>query len=534
MSNNYLDLPTANLEIEEKVPEDKAKKIADSIAFSVWGEKIACGVSFPVSDEKGEAVAHVFPYFCNSTRFPQHKEIFDEVERLRSENEKISQDQKHSKEDLKPNLSKFIGSFGSIYVSATKKGFPVIRISHFLHPYFLIGKVAKNQAKRYLKDENVKLKKYYFLGPHKEFFEFASKKNRILIHAKTLRPEKPEIVFASKPSLDSLKSKQEIKDVWKQIEDSKLSLIDVDEISQTHTLKLIANYELIPVINWTYWCVPTAYMMVFGFWDNAAKSKGYATIGGYGRLIDYWFEHPSSGNNVPNMLDEMIDPTLSPPTWRAGFNYDYNFSVQNQKATAANYWLWKTIKAIIDSGKPFVWSVPGGAVSRIDGKVVGGRHAMTAFGYHILNLFGHSFRFVVVYNTWGAINGVGDPSQQYDEYHYSYCDGIGRVLPGAGTNGDHAIIISPDGDETLQVSKQSQIVWYVWGNKIANTTISFSADGGNNWSTIVNALKTKIGWNSYTWTPNKTTQKARIRIQCYTNSKDLIAADGSQTNFKIS
>jgi hypothetical protein len=298
-------------------------------------------------------------------------------------------------------------------------------------------------------------------------------------------------------------------------------LIDADKISKTHTLKLISHHELIPVVNWTWWFVPTAFTMVFGFWDNYVESKG--TIAGYGRLIDYWFNHSTNGNNVPNILDEMIDPNKK--TWRNGFNWDYNFTVNNYTANATNSWLWKTIKAEIDGGKPLVWSVPPGVVGQ-------GGHAMTAFGYRIIHSYLFNLKFIVVYNTWGAINGVGDPLQQFDEYYYTLCHGIGQVVPGTGTNGDHAIIITPDGGETIQTSKQTQIVWYVWGNKIKKTTISFSHDGGKSWTTLAN-LNTKLGWNSYTWTPTNVTNKARIRIQGYTITQELIAADGSQINFNI-
>jgi hypothetical protein len=520
--NSYPSLPTANRKTEESIPISTLEKIADSIGYGVWGERIARGAPFPVSDEKGEAVAYVFPYFRNADRFPESKEIFDEVKRLRLSQERISQSQTPIKGDLRQDLSQLSSRFGSVYVSATKRDFPVLRTSHFLHPYFFVGELAGEEAKRHLDTEEVELRRYYFLGPHEEYFEFVSKRKSVIIHAKSLKPEKPERVLVSRDVEISSQLLREIKKAWEQIEKIPPMLIDSDELSKTHTLKMISHHELIPVVGITWWCVPTAYTMVFGFWDNYVKGKG--TVGGYGRLIDYWFDHSTNGNNVPNILDEMIDPNTR--TWRAGFKWDHNFTIKNHTATAANGWLWKTIKAEIDSGKPLVWGVPPGVVNPTIG------HAMTAFGYRIIHTFLFDLNFIVVYNTWGVMNGVGDPLQQLDEYYFTKCQSIGLVVPGAGTNGDHTIIISPDGGETLHTSKQSQVVWYVWGNKIKKTTLSFSHDGGKSW-TIIADLGNKIGWNSYTWTPTKVTNKARIRIQGYSIFKELIAADGSQTNFKI-
>lgn len=520
--NHYPDLPTTSNSVEEGVPTSTLEKIADTIGYSVWGEKIVRGAPFPVSDEKGEAAAYVFPYLRNVDRFPEKQQIFDEVKKLRPKNERASQQKTKMNGALKQNLSQLSSRFGSVYVSATKRNFPVLRISHFLHPYFFVGELAAEEAKRNLKVEQVKLKRYYFLGPHEEYFEFVSKRNRILLHANSLKPEKPEkILIPKKPEVSS-QLYREIEKAWKGIEKHTPILIDADDISKTHTLKLISHHEIIPIVGITWWCVPTAYTMVFGFWDNYVKGKG--TVGGYGRLIDYWFDHSTNGNNVPNILDEMIDPNTK--TWRVGFKWDHNFTVKDHTATEANSWVWKNIKAEIDSGKPLVWGVPPGVVHAEHG------HAMTAFGYRIIHTFLFDLKFIVVYNTWGVINGVGDPLQQLDEYYYAFCRNIGRVVPGAGTNGDHAIIISPDGGETLQTSKQSQIVWYVWGNNIKKTTLSFSHNGGKNWTKIAD-LENKIGWNSYTWTPNKVTNKARIRIQGYTVSNELISADGSQTNFNI-
>jgi hypothetical protein len=505
-------IPTGNQVQEAAVPISTLEKIADAHAYAVWGEQIARGPPFPVVNEKGIVNAYVFPYILGSDRFPEYTEIFDRVKRSTSKPDQISETQSQ------------MGRFGSIYVSATRMNFPILRVSHSLHPFFLSGQIAQENAEDHLKSKEVRLRKIYFLGPHEEYFEFASQQRNILIHINSLEMKKPEDVLIREPVTTTIppKVRKQIEKSWASAIETTPEGIDADEVSKTHTEKRIPHWELVPVIDWTCWCHPTAFIMVLGYWDNYVKGKG--TIIGYGRLIDYWLEHvkhclpnytgPNPMRNVPNLIDKIIDPKTG--TWAGPWKDvikkldKYNFSDKEVYADSSNDWAWNDLKQEIDNGKPVKWNVH--------------LHGMAAFGYRTTSLG----KYVILYTTWGSTS-----QQQLEEWHYTLCTGIQCIYPGGGTNGDHAIIISPDGGETVKSLIPSEIVWFVWGNKIKKTSLSFSPDGGKNWTTIAKDLKTKPGWNSHVWLPGQITNKARIRIQAYTNNKELIAGDGSQTNFKI-
>jgi len=49
------------------------------------------------------------------------------------------------------------------------------------------------------------------------------------------------------------------------------------------------------------------------FYDHYYKGKKST---GFGRIVDFWYEN-GTGHNVPNFIDELIDPNLSPPSWRS-------------------------------------------------------------------------------------------------------------------------------------------------------------------------------------------------------------------------
>jgi len=534
---DYPSMPIANLDVENAVSMATLENVADAHAFELWGEDIARGQSFPVADATGDVFAYVFPYIRGSTHFPEYAEIFDEIRQLRLNYQEISEGdgQPNSIEmpaEFYNELRQTVGEFGSIYVSARSTNFPILRASHFLHPYLLVGDLAQEEAMRYLDREETRLDKLYFLGPLQEYFEFTSGEDRILIHVNSLEAWAPEEVLSVEPdSSVPPELMSEIEDMWEQVTEPATPIeIDANDLSGTIILKLIPLWKLVPVVNWTYWCVPTATTMVVGFWDN--YYKGIGTINDYGRLIDYWFVH-SSGNNVPNFIDEIIDPQTTPPTWRKrpdGTGYKdlgefinetqkYNFSFQEESASSSNYYCWNILKGEIDSGRPLLWSVPPGVVHPDIG------HAMTAIGYRIDT---RGWKFVIVYNTWGKT-----AEDQKDEYYYAYCSGVGCLFPGGGTGGNNLIIIYPDGGEALQRLVPSTITWFVCGDTIKKTTLSFSADGGKTWTAIVSDLTTKACWNSYQWVPETATTKGRIRVQGYTDTDEYIAGDGSQKHFSV-
>ena len=499
-----------------------AANISDSHAKGIWGANIARGNPFLIHKEDGTPLAYVFSYALNTFEFPSYEQIFSVV---RTSTEMHSLRDKQFYEALKND----IGSFGCIEVSATRSNFPVLVVRHSLHPYFLYAEMAADVAGNRLNSSEVALDIIEYSGPHELYFHFSSPKGNIQLNAYLLKTKEEMKSLAAQIEPDGSKPVpfHEIidsrrKEAWAQIDDPGIRNLE-------DTVKWIDNYTLVPVVDWTHWCVPTAMTMTAGFWDYYDPRQG--TWPGYGRIIDYWFDHTDHCNNntvtnVPNVIDEIIDHSTC--TWSTlgltgtlNTTNGYNFSWTDIKGTPDNDWCWGDIVSEINAGRPAVWGVGPAAA-----------HAMTAIGYRITG----AQKFVIVYNTWGST-----AEQQLAEYNYDQWGGspntdtgVGKLLPEGGTGLNHAILVSPRGGETVIGS--TNISWFVWGEDIKWTIIQFSKDGGTTWGTVHQdywLLPTNSGWNSYTASLNDTTAKGRIRLYCFSSILTYIAGDGSPKNFFV-
>jgi hypothetical protein len=502
------------------VPIDTLEKIADAHAFELWGENIGRGEPIPLSDASG-IYAFVFPYILNSRRFPSHETIFNQVRSLRNQN-KAGEKDENIPDAYYSKLKQFGNGFGSICVSAKYTDGPVLWMSHFLDMYFIIGESAKEEAINQL-GKDVNLRNYYYFSPEEQYMEFASGTKTALIDA--CIPGKSVSKDALKLRSPESKSKEiasEISKSWARLTASPSTASVPESVSlnlapgtgiapiglhinaiPVQIEKKINNWELIPIVDHTpkNWCVPTSQAMVIGFYDNYVKGKG--TFLGYGRLIDYWYELTPGGFNLPNLIDDLLSPQ------GASAINNYSFPVKNTNGDKSIQW--KTLKAEVDAGRPCFFNIPG--------------HTTAAFGYRV-NSNGN--KFAIVYDP-------PNPSTPtyINEYDFQQCDGIGTLNISGGTDGDNLIIIEPDGSETFYMLVPKEIVWFVWGNSIKKTKLSISEDGGNNWKTIADNIPTEGGWNSYAWIPGTSGTRTRVKVEGFTTSNVLIAADGSFKNFSI-
>jgi hypothetical protein len=529
MDKFWLPSSNVNSNAEDQVPIGTLEKIADTYAHDLWGKNIARGHPIPAINEVGELTIYIFPYIRNSDHFPEYDNIFNVVRdlRLKHRNEIAECDRQEAvasrqTSDSYAELERQFGQFGSIYVSATRKDFPIIGAIYALHPYFLLGEVAQEEAEHHFGRNDVKLESIYFLGPHAEYLNFSAGNERILLNMRTLERKVPGDILATRKKEilpDSIKT--EIKQLWSDMEKPQVG----STYSAGATIsKLINNWNLIPVVNWTWWCVPTAATMVMGYWDNYVN--GIGTNLGFGRLISHWYNHPNpkfAGNNVPSFIDELIDPTTG--NWRAGFKdfpdfikktYGYTFKREEFAANANNDWAWSTLVNEINANRPVLWGMSDP------------NHAVAAFGYHINN-----GKYVVAYNTWGQHPEDPSDQSQKSEWIYTKCDGMTAHIPITGDGGENIATISPNGGEILYTYVPLEISWFVWGNSIKKTSILFSIDGGNSWSTVANDIITTQGINSYSWRSNIATSNGRVRVKGYDNIGQYIAGDGSHRNFSI-
>lgn len=522
----YPPPPTANLVVDDGVPMGTLQKVADAHAYDVWGEEIAGGFPFPMADQAGDVVAYVFPYIIGSKQFPACERIFDTVRTVRSGYQESSEAEDGRNPARMPDefyaeVRERLGQSGSVYVSATRRNFPIIRVSHSLHPYFLLGEAAQRKAERHFGRRGAKLEKMYFLGLHKEYFEFALGEQRILIDASSLETQPPEQILSLKPArpIPDIVLKH-MEDAWDEVTDAAPTAIDANDVSSTYTRKLIPHWKLVPWVGYTYWCVPTSVSMVLGFWDNQAK--GVESIKGYGRVVDYWFEHQSSNYNVPNVIDKIIDPKTG--NWRDknanwwetvnrmdGYAFTSSLLVYggrpNHWAAAEPETAWLALKGTIDSGRPALWGTSN--------------HQLVALGYDVRG----SQVFVIGY----------DPNEPESLQEWQFSEGVEvqLVLPGGGTDGDHMVISSPYGGETVEMLMPCKIFWEVWGTKINKMNLYFSEDGGRSWAAVATEVRANAGPNSYLWHPPKETKKGRVRLEAYSQDGEYIAGDGSRDNFTV-
>jgi hypothetical protein len=351
------------------------------------------------------------------------------------------------------------------------------------------------------------LTRIYSLGLHQEYFELAIPTRRILLDVHTLREVEPEAALHPCPSGPM---------GWPGEFEPPASPAPPIPVVVAPVLKLVPFDQCVPTVNWTWWCMPTAFTMATCYYDNFVKGVGGNL--GYGRLVGYWFDHPKYKHNVPDFIDQLIDPTTG--TLRSGFTgfadfiqktYGYDFSLRNVDANPGNDFAWADIISEIDAGRPFVWAVPG--------------HCTCAFGYRIT---AKGEKFVVIHTTWGDTDAV-----QRQEWLYTKGTGLGAITAGGGTPGQDAALFAPGGGETFVGNVPTTIKWYVWGDKITTAKLSYSSDGGNTWTNIAHEVVCTPGWNSFSWKPQFGTTKGRVRIQCYDAAGTYIAGDGSQGNFTV-
>ena len=456
--------------------------IADAHAFEVWGHEVAHGDAVPVAGLAGDVRAFVFPYIIGANAFPSAESLAT----LQAD----------------PKIR-----FGTIYVAAGLTEHPVLGVAHALHPLFVNRKQAEAVGRSLLGPE-AQLTRIYWFGLHQEYFELATPNRRILLEVHTLKEVEPEAALHLCPTEPMI-------DLRIPREPPVRPAPPVPAVVAP-VLKLVPFDQCVPTVNWTWWCVPTAFTMATCYYDNFIKGIGGNL--GYGRLVGYWFDHPKSGHNVPDFIDQLIDPATG--TWRAGFTgfpdfiqktYGYNFSLRNVDANQVNDFAWADITAEIDVGQTCVWSVPN--------------HATCALGYRIT---AKGEKFVVIHTTWGDTDAV-----QRQEWLYTMGTGMGAITAGGGTPGQDAALWVPSGGETFLSNVPANIQWYVWGDKITRAELSFSSDGGNTWTNVAHGVVCTPGWNNFSWKPLFVTGNGRIRIQCYDAAGVYIAGDGSHANFKV-
>ena len=505
----------------QMIPMRTLESIADAVAFEVWGERVGRGVPVPLSDRRG-TFAYLFGYVRGETRFPSIESVFDHLRELRRQADAdLAADRVGT---YRADLRDFGNRFGSVCVSATQDDPPVMWISHFLPTYFITAEDADLEARRRI-GADVSITRYYHFSPEEQYLEFTDGARIVLVDAGDPRREVPQDALTARTptSPRPVELRSAVSDSWARAlalpragngEGSSVVIpeaivqpagLAISEIGQTHTVKKIPYWELIPVVDHTphNWCVPSSWAMVLGFYDNYVKGKG--TLLGYGRWIDHWYELTPGGFNLPNLVDDVL-----PPSDAQAIN-GYTWAETKTMASATNEWGWASLKAEVDAGRPCFFTIEG--------------HTTAAFGYRVTNT---GERFAIV---WDPPN-PSTPTH-VNEYSLSVCVAISAVTLAGGTDQEGLIIVAPDGGETFNAAVPNEIVWFVWGSGITKARVSFSQDGGNSWQVISDQVPARGAWNGFAWVPGVPGNRVRAKVEGLDAAGNLIASDGSFHNLTV-
>jgi hypothetical protein len=239
LAQSRLDVPTANMAIENAVPLSLINKIAEVKTKEVWGQGVL-GEPIPLSDLDGNIVAYIFSFHIGGGGFPTYDEILagikegrdlrnhvknSRIEKAKEIYKTLKQKQGNRGNNIIPNntaptsdprlgqiepvrpdgstsrriqvaeikeIEKFAakkaigaGEFGTIVVSATYDRVPVPVYMHYLAPYYTNFDLALEKAQQII-GHGAFLNRIYFLGIKGQYFEFVNNSNTILINAKTL------------------------------------------------------------------------------------------------------------------------------------------------------------------------------------------------------------------------------------------------------------------------------------------------------------------------------------------------------------
>ena len=519
-------MPHEKPDTQEVVQLDLLAEIADQNAIHLWGENVARGPHFPLFDFRPEIVAHVFPFIRGADRFPEEDDLIRTVGKLSSRND----------------LDAFASRFGSIYVSATRENFPVLKASTSLHDRYMSARQFESIAREALGAEDVSLRRIFFFGPHDEHYEFSVEDRSVLISScgaklHTLEEIQSAIVRASQGFVPDSSFADRVRTAWQEETTIDLQALDPAVLPSAAEEVRIPLWRLVPPIDFSYWCVPTSFAMTCAFWDNFVK--GHGTITGYGRLVDYWMRHPSDpsknkyGKNVPNIIDEIIDPATG--TWphdpttgkripivsTINDPNGYSFTHHIDAGTPQNDWGWNVLKAELDDGRPLVWGIQNASIA----------HAVVAIGYRMQG----SQRRVIVLDPPNQHTPTRITEYNYDQFNNTpyVKTSVERLHPGGGIQPHNLAILSPDGGQTLEAFTSCPVTWQVWGSEIAKVTVSFSVDGGSSWSVVATNLDSKPGKNVFVWRPDRPTDQGRLKIEGFSSSNAYLAGDGSQRDFTI-
>jgi hypothetical protein len=295
---------------------------------------------------------------------------------------------------------------------------------------------------------------------------------------------------------------------------------------------LIPNWEMIPVLDWSYGCSPTSAAMALGFWDynsiNSSKNYSNLILNRYTRWDDLQSE---TDYQVPDlqyilaigMQTDTLTGSTSSEHFEDGIEYatntvrGYNFNVDRDASGE-----WPSLKNRVDEGRTSLWSTD-------DTNGTGIGHTWCAFGYD------NSTDEVATYDTWAPGvhwidkdgHGDADITEIYEGGHTGYSINLAHPL------GD--TIYNHDGSgEVYEAGDVCEISWITDihdGSRDVDIWLSTTGNGGNHSRSIVSHTEND---GIYDWLIPDDINSSECRIGVWLHGPGSVeGGDGSVGNFII-
>ena len=280
-----------------------------------------------------------------------------------------------------------------------------------------------------------------------------------------------------------------------------------------------AQIDSVPAFLWSYGCSPTSSAMILGYWDKK----------GYGRLIDYYFDHydvvlGEMVSNVPNVQKElavyMYTDTTTGGTWWSsissgtedcanvgnGYSFISNWLYGSDDAYDTSFMY---LKQEVDSGRPVHWAV--GNYQDPYGRII--EHSTCAFGYQVSG----ADTFVILHNTWDKGTWAW-PLYTTDSTYIA----IYNVIPGGAISGNINQINAPRSIVNNLYFPLNVV--YDDTQSIQRCELYMQDQNGDEWSFVGNILKDSLifikkDFNALT--------KTRFLIKTFDANGSLISSESS-------
>jgi hypothetical protein len=479
------------------------KKIADHTAQSVWGD-VSNGGVFPLYSKDDEIIAYRFNFSFDKP-FPDEETLIKKCEAYYEKGDKDSQ--------------WGVGEYGYIMVSARTDMDVIQSYSDVLSPEYAEGFKMRNLAMEKL-GSNVSLKKVYYINFENQWFCFTNGTDDVYVK-----------VFPRSQAVNEMEFHGIVDDMAFFCETGNFSSIWDQYISGNvlagKSQVWIPNHDgYCKFYDYSYGCTPTAAAMLVSWWDyNSINSTDK-----FSKLIDYHFERGDEiqgeiDYQVPNAQKElaiaMNTDTLAGSTdvenISSGLEYflntvnNYNFSCPNYGFQSST-WNFNKIQSEIGTyQRPIQIGIY--------------EHSECCVAYDV------AASEIGVHNTYvGSVEWIS----------YTQVLRVYPAIPG-GANGAAINLENPLGDTGYNSNGLGgnyygghpiEITWnsdYYSGSYIK---ISYSLNGGYNWTTITNNTEND---GVYDWLIpiSLESSKCRILIEQYDYNNNLLGADGSFGNFAI-